>query len=331
MPLSFWNMLESYYQQHQKKKPHDNEPTVALIVSNESEDYIPELSWLVEHLRTEFGKPITLVRPQDITIEGQRLCFTNADGTDQPIDLVYRFFELFDLPNIANIELIQFAIKKGWVVCTPPFKSHLEEKLWLGLFHHPALKPTFKRELGEENFALLESLIPPTWILDPTELPPHAVIPNLAETIGLSEGVQSFDQLKPVTQKQRELVIKPSGFSEMAWGSKGVIIGHDVPSTEWADAIDNALTQTDIPPHILQTYRKPSRQRIERHDLSTQTNTPYEGRTRLCPYYFVSQNDNNTEPSISLAGILATTCPANKKIIHGMQDAILSPATFAHE
>lgn len=44
-----------------------------------------------------------------------------------------------------------------------------------------------------------------------------------------------------------------------------------------------------------------------------------EGRVRLCPYYFVNAKDE----SVSLGGVLATICPADKKILHGMRDAIL--------
>jgi hypothetical protein len=46
-----------------------------------------------------------------------------------------------------------------------------------------------------------------------------------------------------------------------------------------------------------------------------------EGRVRICPYYFV----NEKEQSAELNGILATFCPADKKIIHGMKDAALMP------
>jgi hypothetical protein len=44
-------------------------------------------------------------------------------------------------------------------------------------------------------------------------------------------------------------------------------------------------------------------------------------RLRLCPYYFVV--DGKTR----LSGALATFCPPDKKIIHGMQDAALLPCT----
>ncbi len=43
------------------------------------------------------------------------------------------------------------------------------------------------------------------------------------------------------------------------------------------------------------------------------------GRARLSPYYFV------TGGKVELAGILATICPADKKVIHGMKDAVMVP------
>jgi hypothetical protein len=44
-----------------------------------------------------------------------------------------------------------------------------------------------------------------------------------------------------------------------------------------------------------------------------------EGRLRLCPYFFVRDGQ------AVLSGALATFCPPDKKIIHGMQDAALLP------
>jgi len=50
---------------------------------------------------------------------------------------------------------------------------------------------------------------------------------------------------------------------------------------------------------------------------------PMKGRVRLCPYYFVSGEGDAARPQ--LGGVLATVNPADKKIIHGMADAILAP------
>jgi hypothetical protein len=47
------------------------------------------------------------------------------------------------------------------------------------------------------------------------------------------------------------------------------------------------------------------------------------GRVRLCPYYFVD------EGKVKLSGALATIVPADKKLLHGMRDAILAPTGLA--
>ena len=47
------------------------------------------------------------------------------------------------------------------------------------------------------------------------------------------------------------------------------------------------------------------------------------GRVRLCPYYFVEPDH------VTLRGALATICPPDKKLLHGMRDAILVPSRFA--
>ena len=50
-----------------------------------------------------------------------------------------------------------------------------------------------------------------------------------------------------------------------------------------------------------------------------------DGRLRLCPYYFVLPGTGRAQ----LAGALATFCPPDKKIIHGMHDAALLPCRVA--
>ncbi len=44
-----------------------------------------------------------------------------------------------------------------------------------------------------------------------------------------------------------------------------------------------------------------------------------DGRVRLCPYYYVVGD------GVKLGGILATIAPADKRLIHGMSDAVMSP------
>jgi len=310
MVRGFAAMLRSQLAQHTG--------CVAILMSEEAKDYRPEMTWLAARLRA-IGLDAYCVEPRHIrfTEEGLRII---SEGMDQPIALIYRFYELFDLLNIPKSELVQYAVKKDQVAVTPPYKPALEEKLVFALLHHPALRPFWEQALGREVFLHLTTIMPRTWILDPAPIPPSATIPGLA--IG-GRAVMNWRDLATATQKERHFVIKPSGFSELAWGSRGVSVGHDMPQGEWADAIDKALAAFPRTPYILQEFHKGRLYELDYFDPVTGEMNRMSGRARLSPYYFVS--GEKTE----LAGILATICPADKKVIHGMKDAIMVPCAVA--
>lgn len=290
---------------------------IAILVSEESKDYRPEMSWLAGQLREE-GLSAWCVEPREMrfTEEGLRL---HVDGGEQLVSVIYRFYELFDLLNIPKAELVQYAAKKGWVSVTPPYKPSLEEKSSFALLHHPILRPFWEKELGADCLFHLSTIMPKTWLLDPAPLPAIATIPGLR--IG-GRAVASWSDLETATQKERHFVIKPSGFSELAWGSRGVSIGHDMPQTEWLEALRNALASFPTTPYILQEFHKGRLFEMDYLDEDRRTIVRMSGRARLSPYYVVS--DDKAE----LAGILATICPADKKILHGMKDAIMVPCAL---
>ena len=87
-----------------------------------------------------------------------------------------------------------------------------------------------------------------SWIVDPAEVPHHAVIPDL--------GVQQFAELKHFSQKERELVLKLSGFNERAWGSRSVTIGQDASQSEWGEAVDEAIAGFGTTPYVLQQFHR---------------------------------------------------------------------------
>jgi hypothetical protein len=312
---AFWTMLRACVPDHPS-------PVAAIVLADEAADYRAEMTWLANTLREERGAMIYVVHPKQLALMGSRLVMSGeglpADGL--PIDIVYRFFEQFDLPNVPNIELIQFAAKRGWVTLTPPLKPWLEEKLPLALLHHPRLSSFWAKQLGQDDFEWLRTLVPQGWVVDPTPLPPQAVIPGL---VAGGQPIQSFADLGQATQRERALVLKPSGFSPLAWGSRGVTVGHDVPATEWADKIQQAMAAFETTPYLLQVYHRPTVVGMERLEPTTGERLPFPARVRLCPYYFVT----GEEPV--LAGALVTGCPVDKKVIHGMKDAILVPVARA--
>lgn len=274
---------------------------VHIVISKEAETYVPEMEWLAGELGNERFR----VRGTDF--EGVRAG-----------DSVYRFFELFDVPNLKQgRNLIERAARREIFLTAPP-KAFLEEKMLMALLWNRNLREFWRQELGDGFFRKMLELAPRTWLVDPAPIPPHAAIPEL--------NLTDWQQLKTLSQRERDLILKVSGFSEEAWGARGVYLGSDLPVTEWSEAVDKALNSFERNPFVLQRYHKPATVPMEWFDFESGEARKAEGRVRLCPYYFVEGEGDAARAN--LCGILATICPADKKIIHGMREAVLAPVAI---
>jgi hypothetical protein len=275
-------------------------PAVHVIVSEEAATYRPEMTWLAGQMGSSRFKV------QDAKFDGF------ADG-----DAVYRFFELFDLANVPKAgQIFELAVAKRLRV-TPPPKPIFEEKMLFALLWNRHLQGFWRQELGEGFFKRLLGLAPYTWIIDPAPLPPHAAIPEL--------NLTDWRQLSELSHKERELILKVSGFSPHAWGARGVYLGSDLSHAEWAAAVADAVTNFTQSPRVLQRYHKPGLVEAQWFDFANNQLVPIKGRVRLCPYYFVAGEGDAARAE--LGGVLATICPADKKIIHGMTEAIFAPCS----
>lgn len=275
-----------------------------IVVSEEAATYRPEMDWLAARLNA--------TKPE---VGSWRV--VDAERREDWAQRVYRFFELFDLKNVPAAGQLEAKASAGELTVTPPFKPALEEKMWFALFWLKPLEDFWRKELGERAWLALRKVIPYTWLVDPEPLPRHAVLPRL--------DVHMWDEVGRFSQKQRTLILKISGFSETAWGSRGVIAAQDVPQKEWQEELKRALGEFGTNPHILQQFHTG---RLVEHDyLDEGTNTlkRMRGRVRLCPYYFMG------EKHTTCGGALATICPDDKKLLHGMTDAILVPAAIVPE
>lgn len=263
-----------------------------VLISQEAADYRPEMEWLVSKL-------------------GNGWRVTSAESYEPDGSALYRFFELFDWQSVPCARRLAQGAVDGQLQITPPFKPHLEEKLWLTLLWSPALKGIWEKSLRGNHLKRLLELVPFGWLVDPTPLPPHAALPRL--------DLHSWDEVAALSQRDRQLVLKVSGFHETAWGSRGVFIGHDLPTAEWSARLRHALGQAHEQPWVLQQFREARRiaHPVYREDGSVET---MQGRTRICPYFFT--DDGGTT---RLGGCLAAIVPADKKKIHGMGDGVLVP------
>ena len=296
----------------------DDEPVVCILVSDEAEPYRQEMEWLARALR-ERGRPVHCRHPRDLHVDDDGVLIDDGAARLR-VEVVYRFYELFDLPNIPKVELVAYHARKNAVRVTPPMKAYLEEKMWLALFHNPRLASFWERELPGDACDLLRDIVPHTWVLDPAPAPPHMVVPDLQ--IG-GRPVSGWEQLRRLSKKERELVIKPSGFSEKAQQSRGVTIGHDVPEEEWQARLDEALDSFESTPHVLQNFHKGARLPARYYDFAADRIESMHGRVLLRPYYYVAGEE------VLLAGVQCLVCPADKKILHGMTEAVLTPAAVA--
>lgn len=297
-------MVTNFLEALQEASGKGEQGVIAICVSEESAMYRPEMHWLAGQFAQQ-GARVFVVNPGQMEY--------HADGVyakGHKIDLIYRFFELFDLPNLENQDKLLEALETQRVRITPPIKPALEEKMWLGLFQNTNLRSHWRRELGDKGIRVMEQLIPVTNVMDPSPLPPHATIYGL--------GIHDWERLKTFSQKERDWIIKISGFSELAWGAKGVFYGSDMSSEDWAKTIEMALESFKSNPYIIQKFT-PAKLIDQTYIDQDGSLIGFKGRARVCPYYFVVGG------KARLSGILATVCPADKKLIHGMDVAVLSP------
>lgn len=272
-----------------------------IVVSEEATTYRPEMEWLAAQLnasRSEIG----FWRVVD--------ALPREDWQSR----VYRFFELFDLANVPCARQLWDKELRGELTVTPPMRPALEEKMWFALFWLKPLESFWRRELGDRAMLALRKVIPYTWLVDPEPLPRHAVLPRL-ET-------NTWEEVGHFSQKQRALILKISGFSEHAWGSRGVVVAQDMPQAAWQAELRKALADFDTHPHILQQFHQGRLIEHDYLDIDAGELRRMRGRVRLCPYYFVG------EKTAVCGGALATICPDDKKLLHGMTDAILVPAAI---
>src|SRR5947199_8913116 len=285
-----------------------------IVISQEAATYRPEMEWMAARLKQTSNSPQDeSIRLADIKHQTSVWRVVPAENYEpQDGRTVYRFFELFDLPNIPKTENTLRANAEGRITIRPPIKPYLEEKMWFALFWMHPLREFWRRELGEKYFIKLRQAIPYSWLLDPTPLPQHAVIPRLE--------IRDWREAAKLSQKDRDLLLKISGFSPLGWGSRGIALGSDLPHAVWEKRIEHALATFESSPTIMQRCHKGGLFEPRYWDPDSRELKTMKGRVRLCPYYFVESD------RVNLRGALATIAPADQKFLHGMSEAILVPS-----
>ena len=246
----------------------------------------------------------------------------NCNGWES-VNLVYRFLELHDLPNIPKIDLVIYAMKHRLATVTAPFKSYLEEKLLFYLFHHPELDEFWRGALGTDTQARLQRMLPPTWLLDPQPIPPTAAVdpPLMAG----KRRIRHWDDLRGLSQRERRLVLKPSGFSELPGAAAASPSGTTStrrygtrPSTRRWQASSRPRTSSS-------NSTRAAALGVSYYDVEFDAIRPMTGARA----YRRTTWSWTARPGY--AACWSRSCPPSNKVIHGTSESVMMPAMVSDE
>ena len=185
------------------------------------------------------------------------------------------------------------AASNGWAI-----KPQAEEHLWLALLRIKTLWRFWRRSLSDRHLKALLKIIAPSWILDPTAVPPQAEILDL--------GARAFHEIPSALDKKQNFSIRPSRESGPDGEPK---IFHSLTSstTEFCGELLNALEFFESTPRIL--MKAPDYEQI-RHPFRCGTTGEikiFETRMQLRPL------DRIQNGSSILAGVRAAIESASSR------------------
>ena len=163
---------------------------------------------------------------------------------------VYRFFELFDLPNIPNIDArVSADAGRQTSRVRTPIKPYLEEKMWFALFWMQPLREFWRRELGEKYFLKLRGgnslhLAARSDTAAATRRHSTAGDPRLA----------GGGEVQP--KRARSSLSKVSGFSPLAGAAAAIALGADLPHARMGEANRERARQRSKRPRFCNSFTR---------------------------------------------------------------------------
>ena len=121
---------------------------------------------------------------------------------------------------------------------------------------------------------------------------------------------------KSMSQRERDLILKISGFSEKAWGARGVYLGSDLSQPNGAQL---SKKHCDHSQHRLTSCKNSTNPVWPKRNTSISKRTKLSPCPAACVFAPTISSKAKATPRAPLSVVvLATICPADKKIIHGM-------------
>ena len=278
------------------------EGPLVFVVSHEwSECYIPQTTWLVEHLQS-LGYPARILTTDQI----ERIQIRN-DGlylNEERIGTIWRQFPIFEVQgHLANIVMASYEGKVRMV----PELAHFGNKAWFSVFRsHEAF---YKSRMEGEVFDLLDKVLPHSYAIDADHNPFPIVMPELT--------IPSLEALKNLPEAKRDwLVLKVCGANNLAARSYGVLMGMGIKQQDWAQWIDDRMSSGQ--PFVVQTRLQQGVGRIPVMNTKTGIAELFSCRVLARPWTINGK----------LVSVHGCAVPSQFYKVHGMVDMAVVPFAF---
>jgi hypothetical protein len=119
-------MLMAFYESLSALVPDKKLPLVAILVSDEAATYRPEMEWAAASLQRK-GLRVHCQHVNDLMPLGDAWC-VDVDGNPEEVDVIYRFWELFDEPNVPVMQPLLEAVEAGRIAVSPPMRHFRRRK-----------------------------------------------------------------------------------------------------------------------------------------------------------------------------------------------------------
>ncbi|MBI3442607.1 MAG: hypothetical protein HY007_02480 [Candidatus Sungbacteria bacterium] len=268
------------------------------VVSHDwSKCYIPEMRWLVEHLRSRGynAQMITTDSLDEVSVTSSGVSFRH-----ESVGTIWRQFPIFETRGMLA-ELVKSAAS-GAVRMVPEF-AHFGNKVWFSIFRSHA--GFFRRELSPMDYAILDDVLPDSSVIDSSHSFPCTV-----------DGI-AFDRLNDLLnapEKVRDsLVLKICGANALSARSYGVLMGHGLDLADWQEWIRAHLH--DKQPIIIQRRLETGVARIPVQNLNRNAAELFSCRILFRPWVVNGK-------VISVSGCAV---PSNTLRVHGRVDMAMLP------
>lgn len=258
-------------------------PDGKILFSDKTKAFSGQLEFLAE---TVFGG-------DDRDWSAENASEANTDGD------IYRAHYLVEyLSDFAVRDLYDSLDDKQSI--TPSLTPQFEEKAILALIWDKRFEDFYRKALGNSSHDFLRTIIPPTWIVGEES----------GFALGLPNNYEDSVELAKLSRRQRQYVLKVSGFSQDSAWAEGVRFLSSTSQADAAAALAESKAKTDQL-YIVQAFHEGAKlpMRYETPDGSASM----AARVRLTPYFDTKTGD--------LLTIKATGCE-NTHRIHASSTSI---------